>query len=642
MAEKTLTIELNQSSLTVPQWATEETQKEIAQLLRGSGPAKSLGKDLKKVSEGAKGFDKSLKGAIPGPTKMAAGALQAAESLLNFGTTVLQTALTTKGSLTDLNAVIDASVDVFDATVGQIPIVGKVLSFFVGQAAELQKMLNNAFENLAVNFEQASQAGASFGGSLGDFAQKSLEANIRLDTFQNIIASNNETFARLGGTVTEGATRFMELNRIVTESTGDTAKNFRGLGLTLQDVAELNADILEINSRNFNFQRLNQPQQAQILEDTISRFATLGRLTGKRADQIAEEIKQTTKRGDVAAALATMDDKQRQSFEDLSVVLNQFGPNFAEAGNQMLSIGTATGDAAKVFATTGSDLGELQEVVNMITSGASPEEVRSRIAQLEGNLRETVGSETSLSVARLASVSDTAGTAATAFESAANLIASTAVSTERFNIAVQETRDALALDDGLTKEILGTKAALEELGLTTQEKFIKLLTDKDGLADVLERVNKAQKEFVNTMNDFMEPFFEASEEKKAAAIKAEKEENIAAGFAMIEQEDRGFLGNALRPMIEKKLDVTNFMTEEALNMPGDIRGRKADANINMVKNLIAEELGKADVDKSGTLSEAENNALIESLNKMIEQNDELAKIMNKVDKDLINGIDVRM
>ena len=640
MAEE-LTINLNDEQITVPQWAKEETQKEIAQLLRGSGPAKSLGKDLKKVSEGAKGFDKSLKGAIPGPTKMAAGAIQAAESLLNFGTTVIQTALTTKGSLTDLNAVIDAGVDVFDQTIGQIPILGKVLSFFVGQAAELQKMVNSAFEELAVNFEQASQAGASFGGSITDFAQKSLEANIRLDTFQNIIASNNETFARLGGTVSDGALRFMQLNKIVTETADGTAKNFRGLGLTLQDVAELNADILEINSRNFAFQRLSVPQQAQILEDTISRFATLGRLTGKRADQIAEEIKQTTRRGDIAAALATMDDKQRQSFEDLSVVLNQFGPNFAEAGNQILAIGTATGDAAKVFATTGSDLGELQDVVNLITSGASPEEVRSRIAQLEGNLRETVGSETSLSVARLASVSDTAGTAATAFESAANLIASTADSTDRFKTALDETRDALALDDGLTNAILQQKAELENLGLTVNEKFVKLLTDEDGLKDVILKVQEVQLQFVNMMNDFFKPFFEASEAKAKAAIEAEKQENIAAGFAMIEQEDKGFLGNILTPMIEKKLDVTDFMTEEAMATGGP-RGRERTANINMVKNLIAEELGKADVDKSGTLSEAESNALIESLNKMIEQNDELARIMNKVDKDLINGIDVRM
>ena len=137
------------------------------------------------------------------------------------------------------------------------------------------------------------------------------------------------------------------------------------------------------------------------------------------------------------------------------------------------------------------------------------------------------------------------------------------------------------------------------------------------------------------MNNFFEPFFEASEAKKTAAIEAEKKENIAAGFAMIEQEDKGFIGNLLTPMIERKLDVTDFMTEEAMNMPGDARGRKTTANINMVKNLIAEELGKADVDKSGTLSDTEQNAVIESLNKMIEQNEDMKKIMKQVDKDIL-------
>ncbi len=87
MAEE-LTINLNDEQITVPQWAKEETQKEIAQLLRGSGPAKSLGKDLKKVSEGAKGFDKSLKGAIRGPTKLEPVAIQAAKTLQIFGRTV--------------------------------------------------------------------------------------------------------------------------------------------------------------------------------------------------------------------------------------------------------------------------------------------------------------------------------------------------------------------------------------------------------------------------------------------------------------------------------------------------------------------------------------------------------------------------
>ena len=611
---------------------------EIRNLLSGKGPGKSFGKDLEKAGKAAGGFDKSLKSAIPGPTKMAAGALEAAESLMNFGTTVIQTALTTKGSLTDLNAVIDAGVDVFDATIGQIPILGKVLSFFVGQAAEVQKMVNSAFEDLAVNFEEASKSGASFGGSITDFAAKSLDANMRLDTFNGIIAQNNETFARLGGTVSDGARRFMTLNKLVTESTDGVVTNFRGLGLTLQDVAELNADILEINSRNFAFQRLDAPAQAEIMKTTIARFATLGRLTGKRADQIAEEIKANTMRGDVAASLAGMNDKQRQSFEDLSVMLGQFGPNFAEAGSQMLAIGTATGDAALAFATTGSDLGGLSDVVKMIEAGADPDDVRARIAELEGSLRETVGSETSLSVARLASVSTTAGTAASAFESAANLIASTAESTDRFKTAVQETTDALALDDGLTREILGTKAELEGLGLEVNEKFVKLLTGEGGLAKVLEDVQAVQKEFVKMLNDFINPLLEQDEAAAKAKIEENRQELMTAGQATLsEREVPGYLFGT---RMTTDLDTSKLITEAG--SPGGSRGQNMEKarNAKLIRETVLEELGQADVDKSGSISESESKVLIDSLNTMIEQNEDLKKIMNKVDRDLLKGIGV--
>ncbi len=634
-----LTITINEGDITVPQWAKETTQVEIRNLLSGKGPGKSFGKDLEKAGKAAGGFDKSLKSAIPGPTKMAAGALEAAESLMNFGTTVIQTALTTKGSLTDLNAVIDAGVDVFDATIGQIPILGKVLSFFVGQAAEVQKMVNSAFEDLAVNFEQASKSGASFGGSITDFAAKSLDANMRLDTFNGIIAQNNETFARLGGTVSDGARRFMTLNKLVTESTDGVVTNFRGLGLTLQDVAELNADILEINSRNFAFQRLDAPAQAEIMKTTIARFATLGRLTGKRADQIAEEIKANTMRGDVAASLAGMNDKQRQSFEDLSVMLGQFGPNFAEAGSQMLAIGTATGDAALAFATTGSDLGGLSDVVKMIEAGADPDDVRARIAELEGSLRETVGSETSLSVARLASVSTTAGTAASAFESAANLIASTAESTDRFKTAVQETTDALSLEgDSLTASILGTKAELEGLGLEVNEKFVKLLTGEGGLAKVLEDVQAVQKEFVKMLNDFINPLLEQDEAAAKAKIEENRQELMTAGQATLsEREVPGYLFGT---RMTTDLDTSKLITEAG--SPGGSRGQNMEKarNAKLIRETVLEELGQADVDKSGSISESESKVLIDSLNTMIEQNEDLKKIMNKVDRDLLKGIGV--
>ena len=641
MAE--ITINLNDEQVTVPSWAKEETQLEIKQLLSGKGPGKSLGKDLDKAGKAVGGFDKSLKSAIPGPTKLAAGALNAAESLLNFGTTIVKTALTTKGSLTDLNAVLDASVDLVEATFGQIPVVGGIITFFAQKTADAQKMVNAAFEELAVNFEQASQSGASFGGNLTEFATRALDANIRLDTFNSIIANNNETFARLGGTVSDGARRFMELNKMVTETADGTAKNFRGLGLSLQDVAELNADILEINSRNFNFQRLNAPQQAQILESTIARFATLGRLTGKRADQIAEEIKQTTRRGDVAAALATMDDQQRKSFEDLSVVLNQFGPNFAEAGNQILAIGTATGDAAKVFATTGSDLGELQDVINLINSGASPEEVRSRIAQLEGNLRETVGSETSLSVARLASVSDTAGTAATAFEAASNLIASTAESTERFQTAVEETSDALSLEkDGLTKSVLDTKASLEALGLEAVETFVDMLTNsEEGLGAVISSVMETQQKLVAAMEKFINRFDQSD---PVLANQMGNEDVV-----QLKQSDVANIspGTRVTGPLQGSIDIGQFM--QPINTAGmsqlEIMGQGASAGYlqQAIKDAFpVEQLIRDAAGEDKKLSDTEIDKLVETMNAIIECNKLLSENMKKVDKTLIKGLNVQL
>ena len=126
-----LTINLNNDDITVPQWAKEETMVQIKDLLAGKGVGKdSLAKGLAEGGKAAKGFDKSLKSAIPGPIKMASAAGDAASALLGFGTTVLKTALTTTGNLSDLNAVIDAGVDVFDETIGKIPILGNVLSYF--------------------------------------------------------------------------------------------------------------------------------------------------------------------------------------------------------------------------------------------------------------------------------------------------------------------------------------------------------------------------------------------------------------------------------------------------------------------------------------------------------------------------------
>ena len=470
MAE-TIEIDLsNPQTVTVPQWAREETQLQIKELLGGKGPAKGFGKDLKEATKGAKGFDKSLKSAIPGPAKFGSMALGAAESLANFGTTILKTSLTTKGALTDLNVVLDAQADLIDQTLGQIPLIGGAISYLNRAAVELTKQVNIIFEELASSFEGASASGASFGGNMTDYATKVLGANVRLDTFQNILRSNADAFAQLGGTVTGGAEKFLRLNRIVTHIERDgemVARNFRGLGMTLQDVAELNADILDIQMRDFRFRDLTEREQATIIDKTIMQFATLGRLTGKRADQVAKEVKEAATRGDVAAGLAAISEQGLEQFGRASELLAPFGQNIQEAFAQ-LSAGIApTGDAATALALLGDDVfQQMETLAKMVRSGVTTnEDMNKQSAILEQSLRDNAKAEEFRSIAALGSLGGIPSLAADIYSGSANLIANNISSLERFQIAADETAKALNPEDGLTKEVLNAKASLEGLGL---------------------------------------------------------------------------------------------------------------------------------------------------------------------------------
>ena len=80
------------------------------------------------------------------------------------------------------------------------------------------------------------------------------------------------------------------------------------------------------------------------------------------------------------------------------------------------------------------------------------------------------------------------------------------------------------------------------------------------------------------------------------------------------------------------LDTSKLITEAG--SPGGSRGQNMEKarNAKLIRETVLEELGQADVDKSGSISESESKVLIDSLNTMIEQNEDLKKIMNKVEQ----------
>lgn len=496
-----LTIKLDDTSVTVPQWAKEETMQEIKGLLAGKGVGKdSLAKGLAEGGKAAKGFDKSLKSAIPGPMKMASAAGDAASALLGFGTTVLKTALTTTGNLSDLNAVIDAGVDVFDETIGKIPILGNVLSYFAKQAAEAAKTINEVFDAVAIPFEDLSKIGAGFNGNLVEFGRRASDAYLELDVLADITQNNAEVFRSFGGTTQQGVDRFIKLNKQVLES----GMNFRTLGLGLKDVAALNAEILDINSRNRDFRRLSDQEQADAVQTQIMQFAALSKITGKRADQIAEEVKAMTRRGNAAAALATLDAEATQNYAALQAELAQFGPNVQQAAEDVLTLGTPIEDAATTLAAAGIDIGEFANLVEGAKT-MSPEEYANNIGKATDLVGNALNTEASLQVATLSRVSNAGGLVAEAFEQAAPLLAGLTEEgggLDRFQKALDEIANQMAPEE-TTAKVLEQRDKMERLKFETIEMFLQKVSEPGGLNDMIDLMLEAQIKFVDGIRELM-------------------------------------------------------------------------------------------------------------------------------------------
>ena len=96
-------------------------------------------------------------------------------------------------------------------------------------------------------------------------------------------------------------------------------------------------------------------------------------------------------------------------------------------------------------------------------------------------------------------------------------------------------------------------------------------------------------------------------------------------------------------MKSRQLDANLLMTDEMRNLTGGRVETKAKSDARSeIRKVVLEQMGIADVDKSGTLDTNEQDELIKALNTMIEQNSDLASIMKKVDRDLLKSLNVNL
>lgn len=213
--------------------------------------------------------------------------------------------------------------------ISAIPILGPLVG------GTLQLLIGVVDNNIAT-FREMSQVGADFGDSIFGAKLAATQAGLSLETFQQVVTGNSQALALFAGGASEGAKRFANISGMIQKTFGP---QFSRLGLTMEETAEYTADYLELQTRLGRSQRMTDAQLSAGVANTVLEIDKLARVTGKRRDQIMEEMKENMADKRLKLIFNTMDEAAQQNLNGVLTMMDSASPDLKNAITEMVATG---------------------------------------------------------------------------------------------------------------------------------------------------------------------------------------------------------------------------------------------------------------------------------------------------------------
>ena len=308
----------------------------------GAGGGKAAANAINDLAKSSAGASKAIKKS-PHPFVKAGGAVASAFSSVGSAAKGLGEELLIGGNtLSDFTRHITG-------VISEIPVFGSAIG-------GLSQLFVSVLDNQVDVFRNLSSAGVDFGGSLFDIQHAATRANLSLETYQQVVTTNSESLALLGGNATKGAKIFTNVSNTVQQS----GERFAALGMTMEETAQYTADYLELQTRLGRAQRTDQAQLAAGAESYIMQLDKLAKVTGKQRDQIAQEMKQQAMDDRIKAMFAGMEGTQSAALTGMLSLIEGASPDIADATKEMMATGgVPVSDFAKSMQRLNPRLGEM-------------------------------------------------------------------------------------------------------------------------------------------------------------------------------------------------------------------------------------------------------------------------------------------
>ncbi len=256
----------------------------------------------------------------------------------------------------------DKASDIF----GQLGRLGGPIGLVADQFARLARFQE---ENLKT-YQQLSQTGVNFNGSLTDMRMAAQNSYMTLDEFSRVMKANSQTFANLGGTVNGGAMAFTNLSNSLLKSESGTY--LRNLGYTSEQVNQGLASYLTATGGRNKQEMRNTEQLVKGATEYMGQLQGLADLTGQNREDLDKEMKERAKNASWEAKLAQMSPEEKdKAVRGMANALAVGGKGAADAfQSKVMGVPPITKEAQMFTATMGKTNESVMRSAKNVTDGS--------------------------------------------------------------------------------------------------------------------------------------------------------------------------------------------------------------------------------------------------------------------------------
>ena len=261
--------------------------------------------------------------------------------------------LTGQQQLSAYSGAISANTGLFGKTVGKL--VDGLSQFAEASLAEYQQLTN---------------VGATFGKEIKDVKVSAAELGLSVEEMTGFLKKNSESLRAFGGTTDLAISRFKAVSTTILDS-AELGTKLRALGFTTADINENLALYGELSDANSRTDRASVEQQAAAAKNLMVELDGLSKLTGKQRDELADEMKERRRQGDVNAFLTNKTAEEQTAFTNKLVELqNTLGKDAADAFVDVALRGAPTTESTRAaLLAMGSGADDLYAAAQQFNSG---------------------------------------------------------------------------------------------------------------------------------------------------------------------------------------------------------------------------------------------------------------------------------